>query len=133
MRVLLAVAFGGAFGALARAALGLVMAGGPVAGFPFATLTVNVLGCALMGLLVELSALLWSPGPALRAGLLIGLLGGFTTFSTFAAETHALASQDRLLAASVYVCASVLLSLLAFVLAMHATRAVVVARRGEGP
>ena len=133
MRILLAVAFGGACGALARAALSLALSPADSGAFPFATLAANVLGCALMGLLVELSALVWSPGPALRAGLLVGLLGGFTTFSTFAAETHGLAGQGQVAAALTYVCASLLLSLLAFVLAMHATRVLVVAQRGDSP
>lgn len=132
MRILVAVAVGGACGALARAGLSSALDGTSAGAFPLATFLANLLGCALMGLLVELSALLWSPGPALRAGLLVGLLGGFTTFSTFSAETHALLSQGQVLQAVLYVSASMILCLLAFLFAMHLARLAVEAHRDPG-
>jgi CrcB protein len=68
--------------------------------FPYGTLCVNVLGCLLIGLLGG-----WADNaelfrPAARAFLLLGLLGGFTTFSTFGYETMALVRDRQLLAAS---------------------------------
>ncbi|MGB0672114.1 MAG: fluoride efflux transporter FluC, partial [Rhodospirillales bacterium] len=83
-----AVAAGGAVGAVARY---LVMSWVSVAAgtaFPWSTLAVNALGSAVMGGLVELSALYWSPSPELRAALFVGLLGAFTTFSTFSLDLY---------------------------------------------
>ncbi len=90
---------------------GLVQAwAGP--GFPSGTLLVNVLGCFIMGFLASA----WY-GPVLirddlRAGVLVGVLGGFTTFSSFGRETLTLASDAQWLRAGLYVGASVFLSLL---------------------
>ena len=56
-------------------------------GFPYGTLVVNVVGSLLMGFLYIWLLDRWSTGPAARAFLLIGLLGAFTTFSTFTIET----------------------------------------------
>ena len=115
-RVLLAVALGGAVGAPLRHGLGLVV---PAAGsgFPTGTLLVNLLGCLLLGALVEGLALGARPGtPAARyarpfAGS--GLLGAFTTYSTFAVETDRLLAQGRAGPALAYVLVSLLGGLLA--------------------
>ena len=87
MTQLLAVAAGGALGALLRYGMSLGVHGLLGRGFPYGTLTVNVTGSLAMGvlyvLLLERSAL----GPEWRLALLVGLLGSFTTFSSFAIET----------------------------------------------
>jgi CrcB protein len=76
---LLAIGLGGAFGALARYGLsGLLQRG---AAFPVGTLAVNVLGCFLIGVLFE------RLGPGARQFVVVGVLGGFTTFSAFGYET----------------------------------------------
>jgi len=62
----------------------------PSAAFPWGTLAVNIIGCFLIGLANGLAESRGLLGPGLRLFLLIGLLGGFTTFSTFAFETVAL-------------------------------------------
>jgi CrcB protein len=87
MRQVLAIAAGGALGSLLRywvssgthAVLGR--------GFPYGTLTVNVLGSLLMGFLYIWLLDRVAAGPVLRAFLLIGVLGGFTTFSSFSIES----------------------------------------------
>jgi CrcB protein len=56
-------------------------------GFPYGTLAVNVVGCLLMGILFVLFTERLSDSPVWRAGVLIGVLGGFTTFSSFSIET----------------------------------------------
>jgi CrcB protein len=120
--LLFAVALGGAIGAVARylvvSGIGHVMA----SGFPWGTLVVNVLGSVAMGALIELSALIWSPSPALRAFLVVGLLGAFTTFSTFALDVVALSGRGQSWAAIAYVAASVALCVFGLLAAMRAVR-----------
>ena len=84
------------------------------AAFPWGTLLVNVIGCTVMGALVELAALVWSPSPEVRALLMVGVLGGFTTFSSFALDTGFLLGRGAAVSALAYVAASVVLSLLGF-------------------
>lgn len=114
----MAVSLGGAAGALARyllTALTVVLWG---ANFPWATLLVNVLGSLLLGLLVGVSSTDW-PSPELRAFLAVGVLGAFTTFSTFSLDLHTLLAAGRWIAAAGYAVVSVLLGL-AFLAAGHA-------------
>ena len=111
MRIPLAVAAGGALGALAR----YLMVGRIElwlgAGFAFGTLTAIVLGSFLMGVLIEVLALVWSPSEELRALLAVGVLGSFTTFSSFSLETLLLVEAGAPGQAALYVLASVVLSL----------------------
>ena len=110
MQLVLAIAAGGALGALARHFLAQqvsLLAGG---GFPYGILAVNVIGCFLMGVLVEASALVWQPGAALRAFMAVGFLGAFTTFSTFSLDVALLYERGELALAGLYVALSVLLS-----------------------
>ncbi len=122
MRIPIAVALGGALGAVAR----YLMVGGFEhwlgAGFPYGTLTANVLGSLLMGMLIELLALVWSPSPELRALLTVGLLGSFTTFSGLSLETLLLFEAGTPGLAALYALASVLLSLLAIFAGMRFAR-----------
>lgn len=118
MSAILAVAAGGAAGAVARY---LVMSGighwfG--AAFPYGTLVVNVVGSFVLGALVETMALVWSVGADVRAFLVVGVLGSFTTFSTFSLDVVTLVQRGQLGFAGLYVVASVVLALVAFVLGM---------------
>jgi CrcB protein len=83
----LAIATGGAIGALLRYWISTGTHTILGRGFPYGTLTVNVLGSLLMGFLYIWLLDRMVTGPAVRAFLLIGLLGAFTTFSTFSIET----------------------------------------------
>lgn len=67
--------------------------------FPYGTLAVNVVGCLLIGLIAGLVESRQALGPEARAFLLIGLLGGFTTFSAFGYETMTLARDGKTIAA----------------------------------
>lgn len=115
MHSLLAVAAGGAVGAVGRYLLSAQIMRLTGLGFPFGTLGVNVLGGVLMGLLVSLFALHWNAGQEVRLFLTVGLLGGFTTFSTFSMETILLFERGQWIAAGLYVLASVSLALAGFV------------------
>ncbi len=96
------VGAGGFLGAVARYLVGgWVHRLFPMATFPLGTLAVNILGCFLIGLLGGLSESRQLFGPGLRTFILIGILGGFTTFSSFAHETLALSRDAEFLRALV--------------------------------
>ena len=85
------VGSGGFIGALARYALsGLVHRQVPFATFPYGTMAVNLLGCCAIGVIAGLAESRQLFGPEFRTFALIGVLGGFTTFSTFGYETFAM-------------------------------------------
>lgn len=87
MPIVVAVAIGGALGAVARYGLDLIIERRSFAVFPWSTFTINVTGCLAIG--VVIAALMdrhHIPG-WVRAGLVVGVLGGYTTFSTFAQES----------------------------------------------
>ncbi|MDX1697757.1 MAG: fluoride efflux transporter CrcB [Thiohalobacterales bacterium] len=87
MDKLIAIAAGGAIGALLRYWTSVSVHARLGAGFPYGTLAVNVIGSLLMGFLYIWLTERMIAGPAMRAFLLIGVLGAFTTFSTFSVET----------------------------------------------
>jgi CrcB protein len=110
---ILVIALGGAVGAVMRylASTGVYAVLGR--GFPYGTLVVNVVGSLLMGVLTVLLLERLSVGPEWRAGILIGVLGAFTTFSTFSMETLILIEQGDWFKALLNVFLSVALCLLA--------------------
>jgi CrcB protein len=110
--VLLSVAIGGALGSLLRFAVGRWLPTAP-GGLPLSTLGINVLGSFALGLLAGVSFARPDTSPALRAFIGIGLLGGFTTFSTFSVETFTLAQSASMAKAGLYVVMSVLLAVAA--------------------
>lgn len=122
--VVLVVAFGGAVGSLARWALETLWPT-PPRGLPWATLVINVSGCALLGALLVLVLEVWPPSRYVRPLLGTGVLGGFTTFSTAMAETRALVAGGSSGTAVAYVAASLLLGLVAVWAAAGGTRALV--------
>ena len=113
---------GGGIGAMLRFALALWVEEHAQVSFPWGTLTVNVVGSFAMGALVEISALVWSPSPELRALLAVGVLGAFTTFSTFSLDVAALIGRGAHAAAGAYIALSVVLSIAAFFAGLHLFR-----------
>lgn len=111
MSRLLVIAVGGVLGSLARAAFGLVAAWDPGA-WPWATLSVNVIGSLGIGFIAA-SASLRRSHPLIGPFLITGVLGGFTTFSAFALETGLLLESGHLLTAAAYVLATLVVGLLA--------------------
>ncbi|CAA7616750.1 fluoride efflux transporter CrcB [Magnetospirillum sp. UT-4] len=119
---LLWIAAGGALGSVARY-LSMVALGHLIGtGFPWGTLFVNIVGSFVMGVLAELGALVWQPGPDLKLFLTVGILGGFTTFSTFSLDVALLVERHSWTVAALYVSASVLLSVGALFAAMALVR-----------
>ncbi|MFJ9693656.1 fluoride efflux transporter CrcB [Kitasatospora sp. NPDC101183] len=89
------IALGGAIGALARYGAGLLWAAAPEA-FPWTTLLVNVVGCAVIGVFLVLITEGRPAHPLLRPFFGTGVLGGFTTFSTYAVDIRRLLEAGRL-------------------------------------
>jgi len=123
MKMVLAIAVGGGAGALARHYLSAFIASLMGTGFPWAILAVNVLGGFLMGVVIELGALKLNFSPEMRALLITGLLGGFTTFSAFSLDAVLLIERSEWAAALSYILASVLFSILALFAGLMLVRA----------
>ena len=117
-----AVAAGGAVGSVARYLIATQVMSWTGGGFPFGTLAVNLLGCAIMGLLAEAAALFWSPPPEMRSFLMVGVLGGLTTFSSFALDFGVLWERSAQLSAMLYLLLSLVLSLGGFFAGMALIR-----------
>jgi len=106
------VGTGGFLGALLRYGVGgWIHRKLPMASFPVGTLTVNLAGCLAIGLLAGAAESRQLLSPELRLFLLIGLLGGFTTFSTFGFETVAMLRDGEALRASINVALHVIAGL----------------------
>jgi CrcB protein len=108
--IFLLIAVGGAAGSVLRYAVGRAVQGASASGFPIGTMVVNVSGCFLIGILVR-QFLNMQVSPELRALLIVGFCGGFTTFSTFSAETIGLIEGGEYARAASYVVLSVALCL----------------------
>ncbi|WP_211110545.1 fluoride efflux transporter CrcB [Acuticoccus mangrovi] len=116
----LLVAAGGAVGALSRFWANVLIAGLAGTSLPFATFTVNVVGSFLIGILTTL----FSHNLAVTALAVTGMLGGFTTFSTFSIETVRLIEAGRIVVAIGYIGLSVIVSLAAAALGVALARAI---------
>jgi CrcB protein len=106
----LAVAAGGVIGAVARYLVYVAVGHLLGTGFPYATLIVNVVGSFAMGVLIETMALVWSASMAMRLFLTTGILGAFTTFSTFSLDFAVLYERKAFALCALYTVASFALS-----------------------
>jgi CrcB protein len=122
MKIIFAIAAGGAIGAVSRYLVMIRTARWLGMGFPYGTVIINVAGSFLLGVLIEGSALAWDVGQELRAFLVVGVLGGFTTFSTLSLDFVALYERGQLIAAAGYAVGSVVLGVSALVAGMSAMR-----------
>ncbi|WP_075288754.1 fluoride efflux transporter CrcB [Pararhizobium arenae] len=125
MTHILLVALGGALGSVLRylVGLGTLRSFGP--SFPWGTLTVNVTGSFLIGLISELIMQKFSGSPEMRVFMITGILGGYTTFSAFSLDAIALLERGETVPAAIYVGSSVILSGLAVVAGLALMRAIV--------
>ena len=114
MQVVLAVAAGGAIGAVSRYAL----ASGITNLFDLrgsGTFAVNLVGAFLLGAIVGLTEERWDLSEPVRTGIVVGVLGGFTTFSTYMYDVVAYGEDERLLASSALLVLTIGLGLIAMV------------------
>lgn len=124
--VVAAVAAGGALGSASRYMVTVLVQRAFGIGFPWWTLSVNVIGSFVMGILVTTIALRWSVGQVGQAFLMVGMLGGFTTFSAFSLDVATLVERNATVAAGGYVVGSVVLSIAGLFAGMALTRALLV-------
>ncbi len=126
MKELVVVAVGGALGAVSRYVV-YVLAGLLLGtGFPYGTLIVNIVGSFVMGVLVEGMALAWTIPEQARMFLTVGILGAFTTFSTFSLDVAVLYERGRLDLAAFYILTSVVCSVGALFAGLYVVRQVLV-------
>ncbi|MBG0832242.1 CrcB family protein [Planomonospora sp. ID67723] len=129
---LAAVSAGGVIGALARHGLSEAFPR-PAGGFPWATFAVNVIGCALIGVLMVLIGETRAAHRLARPFLGVGVLGGFTTFSAYVADIGRLAAGGAPRLALVYLFGTVAAAVAATQLAASGTRAITRLRRTDRP
>jgi CrcB protein len=126
--ILVVIAAGGAVGSLARWGLAQALPR-PADAFPWATFEANVSGCFALGVLMVFLAEVWPPSRYLRPLLGVGVLGGYTTFSTYLLDTRSLLLSGRTGLAGAYVAASLASGLAAVWVGIVAVRALVVLAR----
>jgi CrcB protein len=112
MKIILAIGAGSFLGGISRYLLSLVIQNRVLSAFPYGTLTVNIVGCLLIGIVFGLAER-GNMSQEWRLFLATGILGGFTTFSAFSNETVGMLRDGQFLYAFTYVGASVFLGLLA--------------------
>ncbi|MBM3555970.1 MAG: fluoride efflux transporter CrcB [Alphaproteobacteria bacterium] len=124
MKLVLAVALGGAIGSVARHFVAGRITHLYGTAFPWGILTVNVVGSLIMGVLAEAMALKWDVSAETRAFLTVGILGGFTTFSSFSLDVAVLVERGETLNAALYIALSVIASVAALFAGLHLARVV---------
>lgn len=122
MNMILAVAAGGALGAVGRFLVGKMMLRLMGSGFPWGTLTVNILGSFAIGLIVTLLAIRYNLSHQWQGFLVVGILGGFTTFSAFSLEVGLMLERHEMMNAAFYISASLTFGVAALFLGLYAGR-----------
>ncbi len=117
------VAIGGAIGAVGRYLTGVAAVRVMGHGYPWGTLTVNIIGSFLMGVLI-VGLMTKDGGMRIAPLLMTGVLGGFTTFSAFSLDALTIFERGQVGQAALYVIASVVLSLLAIFLGVIIARGI---------
>lgn len=122
MANIIAVAIGGALGAMSRYTLGVVLSGKWNHGFPLHTFIINITGAFLLGFLNVLFIERLTVSPVLRLGIGVGFLGAFTTFSTFGYEVVSLLEEGSLRTAFMYTLLSLIVGFMGVALGIGLAR-----------
>ena len=125
MKVLLAVAIGGAIGAIARFQLSQLFIKSFSGDFIYNIMVANIVGCFLMGACYEFMNLKMNVGAEWRAFFMVGVLGAFTTFSSFALDVFILVERGNFLNASVYILSSVVFSIVGLFVGIYIMRTII--------
>jgi len=112
LKDILYIGAGGAIGSILRYLISLAIKNGS-ATFPWATLTVNIVGCLLIGLLYGITSRTPEINQQINLFLTVGLCGGFTTFSTFSKESIILLQSGNNILCAIYIIASVVIGIAA--------------------
>jgi len=118
------VALGGAFGSLLRYFVAGAVQSAAWPGFPWGIFVVNITGGLVMGVVIELGALKLNFTPEIRAFLTVGILGGYTTFSTFSLDSALLIQRGAYGLAATYMAGSAILSVAALFAGMFLIRTI---------
>lgn len=121
---ILAVALGGALGSVLRYLMNNGVTAMFKTSFPFGIMAVNILGGLVMGILIAWFAEQANASQTMRSFLMVGVLGGFTTFSTFSADTVLLWQRGEVMQAAMYAAGSVILSIVALLAGMAIVRGI---------
>ncbi|MEU9989435.1 fluoride efflux transporter CrcB [Streptomyces sp. NPDC007971] len=130
VHVLTVVAVGGSAGACARYAAALLWPTG-AADFPWTTLCVNAVGCLVIGAFMVVITEAWTAPPLLRPFFGTGVLGGFTTFSTYCADIERLVREGRAAVALAYLALTVVAAMAAVTIGVVGARRVLRTMRGS--
>ena len=125
MKVLLAVAIGGAIGAIARFQLSQSFIKSFSGDFIYNIMVANIVGCFLMGVCYEFMNLKLNVGLEWRAFFMVGVLGAFTTFSSFALDVFILVERGNFLNASLYILSSVVFSIVGLFVGIYIMRTII--------
>lgn len=109
----LVIGAGGAMGAMLRHGFNMAVMAVLPSAFPLGILLINILGSFLMGMAAGVFAFFWEPGQSVKLFLTVGVLGGFTTFSSFSLDAVLLWQRGDVAQAAFYVLSSVVFSILA--------------------
>lgn len=122
MNMILSISIGAVIGALSRHYTMIGVARVLGTAFPWGTILINVFGSLLMGVLIELLALKFSLSQEIRALLTVGILGSFTTFSTFSLDAALLIQRGDIALAASYALVSVLVGISALFIGIYLVR-----------
>ena len=125
MKVLSAVAIGGAIGAIARFQLSQSFIKSFSGDFIYNIMVANIVGCFLMGVCYEFMNLKMNVGAEWRAFFMVGILGAFTTFSSFALDVFILVDRGNFLNASMYILSSVVFSIVGLFVGIYIMRTII--------
>ncbi len=117
------VGFGGAIGSMLRYGIGLLSLKFLGTSFPWGTLSVNILGSLCIGILFGALSQMQNFSESLKLFTMVGILGGFTTFSAFSLDTILLFERGQYVQAGLYIIGSIVLSLAATMVSLFLIRA----------